>query len=882
MRLVAATVLLPVVILLFGAWEGPRGTDDWRTFVAEQERLDQVVAEFDARAPQDGRADFRMQFLHRGHSYAGPLAVQKAREARDEAGTLATVMDWRRLLPPLAVVGGGFAAALSLVILLTGALLGWLGRYSRNLLVISFSLVRRLLPALLALQILAVTAGFIAVVVFEAGILIQGGFNSDTLKLAGIAIVAVGAVVVAAGGTLLGLIRARAAFEPDPLTILGRSVSRAEAPGLWRLVEGLSARLGALEPDAVVVGLTQGFFVTAGPAVVEPGGVQLSGRVMYLPLPYLALLRGEETVAIIAHELAHYAGGDTDYSQAFLPIYTGVGRSLDALAAKHMGALGLLGPSLRLGMFVMECFHLAVRSWSRVREFGADAAGAGVTSAKASAQALLRIGAIERRTAEVLDAAAAAPTSAPPDLVAGVLDNAIARGLDDADAHDEVGQAHPTDTHPPTHERVAALGLAIDADLLATAGMTPPPHAIRQLSAYFANPDALCLAATDDFLDAVRMHDATVRARLEATVAEVGSDERVLHANYRSGGIVLAVGGGLFALAALISLPFGIPSLSPYEARVVLGVLLFLAVIMGGPAAFMLLRREPVTLILSAEGLRAPSLDRMIFWRDIADLDMTMNQGGMAVRLLLSADATWPAKVKRGRGATLDTARRVVTLAVGLPRGMKPQAFADLIGSYQAATQARQILLERQTLNSSPSDLELSEVNVVATQDAASDNAPALLPQQKQHWLATLWILFGVVALGAVLVASAVYTAPVLISDWQIRDTAQPAAAARMSDGKCSTKIFIHICDVTLSLRTSQGTVTRRVNYVFSGVHVGDYSAGVVADPAHFDLVTTTLGLDRLWNRTITLLVIAGALVACILGALISVVRSRRGEARTA
>ncbi|BAU91997.1 hypothetical protein MPPM_3392 [Methylorubrum populi] len=153
---------------------------------------------------------------------------------------------------------------------------------------------------------------------------------------------------------------------------------------------------------------------------------------------------------------------------------------------------------------------------------------------------------------------------------------------------------------------------------------------------------------------------------------------------------------------------------------------------------------------------------------------------------------------------------------------------------------------------------------------------PLRLPPQRHGWMATFWVLFGVVALGALLAACAVYTAPALISDWQVREAAEPVADARISDGKCSSKIAIHICDLTLTLRRPTGTVTRRVNYVFAGLHVGDFSAGPMADPARPDLVTTDLGLDRLWNRTITLVVIMAALAAAILGALVSVVRNRR------
>lgn len=159
---------------------------------------------------------------------------------------------------------------------------------------------------------------------------------------------------------------------------------------------------------------------------------------------------------------------------------------------------------------------------------------------------------------------------------------------------------------------------------------------------------------------------------------------------------------------------------------------------------------------------------------------------------------------------------------------------------------------------------------------------PLRLPPQRHGWMATFWVLFGVVALGAMLAACAIYTAPALISDWQVRETSVPVAEARISDGKCSSKIAIHICDLTLTLRRPTGAVTRRVNYVFAGLHVGDFSAGPMADPARPDLITTDLGLERLWNRTITLVVIMGALAAAIFGALLSLVRNRRAASGAA
>lgn len=99
---------------------------------------------------------------------------------------------------------------------------------------------------------------------------------------------------------------------------------------------------------------------------------------------------------------------------------------------------------------------------------------------------------------------------------------------------------------------------------------------------------------------------------------------------------------------------------------------------------------------------------------------------------------------------------------------------------------------------------------------------------------------------------------------------------ARVSEGKCSSKIVINICDATLSLRTAETTVLRRVNHVFAGVHLGEDGIRVMADPARPDLLTTDLGLDRLWNRTITLLVLGLALGVTIVAALAGTIRNRR------
>ena len=694
LRLLAATVLLPVAVLLLGLWEQERGAAEQAELEAARLPLARVVAGLEARAPRDGRFDMGMQFRRNGQVYVGPLALAQAHEALDDLDTLRMVARARRALPPVVAWAAGLAAGMAALTLLAGAVLGRLGRVSRDALVGGFSLVRRALPALLAVQVLLAAAAFVAAVSFEAAALFQPGqVSSGEIKLLLLAAGLVLGSLWVAGSTVLQLRRTLAAFEPDPLPVMGRTVSPVEAPGLWRLLDAVAERLGALRPDNVVVGLMEGFFVSSGPKVLEPGGGTLTGRTLYLPLPYLPLMRPDEVLSVIGHELAHFSGRDTEYSLRFLPIYAGVGRSLDVVTAGHGSASLLLGPALRLGTFVMDEFHHAVRHWSRRREFAADAAGAGLTSPEAAARALLRSAALHPRIVETLDAAAEAPDAAPPDLVAAVLARAVAQGLDDP-AAPLAEEHHPTDTHPPTRQRVAALDLPLGPELMAAAAAAPSSGALAQLGAYFAAPAELCRAVSADFVAVVRRNAAAFHDRLEAAVAQVGTEERVLHEGTRNGAIVLVGVGGVLALAALGLAAFDLPGLGSTEERILIAAALVAGAALAGTGLVMLRRGERPFLTLRPDALVILGLDRAIPWDDVADLDMTLHSNRMVTRLLVPPDAPFPERGRGGRRVKLDARQRVVTVTATLPRGMKAQHFADLIARYRNAARARRLLAE--------------------------------------------------------------------------------------------------------------------------------------------------------------------------------------------
>ena len=137
-------------------------------------------------------------------------------------------------------------------------------------------------------------------------------------------------------------------------------------------------------------------------------------------------------------------------------------------------------------------------------------------------------------------------------------------------------------------------------------------------------------------------------------------------------------------------------------------------------------------------------------------------------------------------------------------------------------------------------------------------------------------LLLGVLLFAAMLVGLCVYTAPDLATDWQVHAAAVPVAEGQVLKGSCSANLLFNVCDATLSVPMPSGRISRSVNYVFTGPHLGDYTVAVLADPAHPDLPTTDLALNRLWNRTLTFTVGVVLLVPLTLLPLYARLKRRR------
>ena len=251
--------------------------------------------------------------------------------------------------------------------------------------------------------------------------------------------------------------------------VIGRSISAEEQPRLWEFVATIARRLDAQPPKHIVVGLEPTFFVTSADVTLIPGPTQLHEETLYLSLPLMRVLSREELTAVVGHELGHFRGDDTKFSLKFYPIYAGITQALRAAhTARHArGGFGVaMLPAYAMLSLLLEEFAKAEGGLSRGRELEADRAGASVASARAVSTSLLKVGAF----AELWPAIRAAmiETLAEGKALSNVclLYAEAAASRIDPEWVDQVAStatAHPTDTHPPTVQRIEALGLSLAA-----------------------------------------------------------------------------------------------------------------------------------------------------------------------------------------------------------------------------------------------------------------------------------------------------------------------------------------------------------------------------------------------------------------------------------
>lgn len=377
-------------------------------------------------------------------------------------------------LPMLAL--GLAAAALLLFVLALLALRRNAARamQSREVLVQVFDTARRWLPWFMLAQTLLVFAAMMCVLGFES-LRIFDAHHSRQMRLGmALALLAIFLAWLMLRMVLDMLKFARQAPKQPPIVIMGQQLPRDAAADVWAFVQEVADAVGGHMPDSIVVGLNEGFFVTEYPVALANGQCVPAGRVLYLPVPYVAFMQRDEVAAVIAHELGHFVGEDTQYSLRFLPIYNALVGSVLAITNEHdeddSGLRELLSRPVSLfGKWFLAEFDHAVQHWSRQRELAADAFASQAAGKMAVAAALLRITALHAliEHALMLNRTASAQQRQP--VLATVRALVREQGLASPAVHLDQAQAHPLDTHPPLAQRLAALGVALDTQLLSDA-----------------------------------------------------------------------------------------------------------------------------------------------------------------------------------------------------------------------------------------------------------------------------------------------------------------------------------------------------------------------------------------------------------------------------
>jgi len=688
-ELLAALIVAPILLLAVGLWEHSRAGEAVAYFEGMSEELPLKVAELRALAASDKYASVDLGDEVR---YAPGLAANMLEEMQPAAQRGLFLARLQPSLALAAIVGGLLALAGGVGGLAFAEIAARRARASRDTLVASFAALQRALPVILGTMVVGLALAIAASAAFEAiGLVSSVHLTKGDIKLTIAAVVLGGGAVMVAWSAVRSLMKIGALYTPEEGTVHGRLLTDRDAPALWRFVREIADRQHAVSPDAVIVGMEGGFFVTEQVLRLSPGESRISGRTLYLPAPYLAFLNEGEIAAIVGHELSHFTGEDTRYSQLFAPLYAGMQRTLAAIAAEAGNVILLRGPLL-YAVHAMQRFDHGVQHWSRLREFEADRLGAGAEGRRHAASALVRTTIVAPPVGAVLSQAFENPDQAEADLVGAMVAQVEQRGWPEVRDHLADSTSHPTDSHPPTSERIRRLDVAVDNALLEEA-LRPPqgasPCAGERL---VADWPGLCRELSADFVAQAHTAHGEHRAFLEETAAAVSGEAVTLHNDTRlmvgfqfTATVVLTAAG---MAAWIFQMPLGLAG-SP-------AVILTGSCLIGAAvtliAGILVKRSSKVPyLVLHPDRLITPRLSEAVAWSEIEEWTVTYgNRFGLD--LVLSENAVLPRVTGAGRFTKVLRKKRELRIGGYGVRGMKVDAFAELVGNYIAADKARRAL----------------------------------------------------------------------------------------------------------------------------------------------------------------------------------------------
>ena len=136
-------------------------------------------------------------------------------------------------------------------------------------------------------------------------------------------VVTLGATALGCFGAFFMIINIIRIFDKkNYIQIYGIKVSEKNQPDLFKMINDCSKKINTEVPENIILGSTDGFFVTSSDVIVfnKENAKVLKGKTLYIPLIYLEILTKDELTGVIGHELAHFSGEDTEYALKFNPI----------------------------------------------------------------------------------------------------------------------------------------------------------------------------------------------------------------------------------------------------------------------------------------------------------------------------------------------------------------------------------------------------------------------------------------------------------------------------------------------------------------------------------------------------------------------------------
>ncbi len=631
-----------------------------------------------------------------GQLYGNPLATQRMQAIVEELQDPPSLRQSGVAQPAalLSIVAGLLAALLGGLCMQKAAADGKRALGSRAELLALFAAWAARLPfcltTLLGTQMLAVAGLLVVRCVSTYALFMYGNPSRGEMRLQ-IALLAVaGAALVGGVLTLRALLRSlKTLAHKEPMPVMGIAVSKEQAPQLWRYIADLALQTQAAEPVNIVVGLTDGFYVTAHDMVLQPSGQQLSGASVYLPLTHLSLMRRSEIDAVLAHEMGHFAGEDTAYSLRFSPIYRRLVHSLDAVRDQGQRTDWLSMPVITFVVFLLNRFDLAVKHWSREREFAADQAAARVAGHDAIARALIRMTAVDKIVQPLLNDVARRPDEAGNDLIATLTQAVHDKGLTLPDFDKEVATQHPSDTHPPTLERLKAVGLPLSKDLAASALIAPDPAALQWVRSLFADSQGLQAQLLSDFKGQSRERNEAMRAQLNAMATKVQGPVDVFEAPATTW-LFAVLGAIVFCLCAFIAGQGRPSSAHGNNFALLLGGMLLCGAVLLALACWFWKRTSVAVMQLHPDGIWLPKHPQAIAWGSLDTYSATSVNRTLTLQFTMASDAApIDLKDRNFRRVTYHKKSRKLVIAFSGAKGMKAKALHELVNDYRRASYAR-------------------------------------------------------------------------------------------------------------------------------------------------------------------------------------------------